>query len=374
LTRSSPTRRNPESAARLPVAAVRRSLVAWYRRVQRDLPWRRTSDPYRILLSETMLQQTRVDTVIPYYERFLEQFPDLGSLACADEQDVLRQWAGLGYYARARNLKKAAMQIMRDHDGRVPSDPKQLLALPGIGRYTAGAVRSIAFEERAAIVDGNVRRVLSRLLAAAELAPEELWQLADELVPAKAPGEFNQALMELGATVCTPRAPDCAACPLGALCAARAAGEPERFPQPVARRPPIAVTSLGAIVERNRPQRVLLLRRPSRGLLGGMWEIPAVSGDSVDELVRAVEAATGLTTVPGESLGTVHHQFTHRSLTLQLVRLKISRGRIRRSAGDTTRFCSCEQLDELPLSRLVQKALEQATLAGQPALSSRHGR
>ena len=186
----------PTSFPRARRDLIRRQLLAWYRSAQRDLPWRRTRDPYRIWLSETMLQQTRVDSVIPYYERFLERFPDVQALALADEQDVLRAWSGLGYYARARNLKRAAECIVRDHAGELPRAAEQLAALPGVGPYTVGAIRSIAFGERAAVVDGNVARVLSRLLAAPELAPAHLWRIAAELVPRAAPDQFNQALLD----------------------------------------------------------------------------------------------------------------------------------------------------------------------------------
>ena len=215
------TKRGPEPSVRLAAArrdAVRRRLLAWYATTRRDLPWRRTADPYRIWLSEAMLQQTRVETVIPYYERFLSRFPTPRALACADEQDVLRAWAGLGYYARARNLKRAAELIVRDHDGRIPSEPDALSSLPGVGRYTVGAITSIAFGKRAPVVDGNVSRVLSRLEAVRAPASAWLWDLAGRLVPPDAPGDFNQAVMELGATVCTPRAPSCPRCPLASSC------------------------------------------------------------------------------------------------------------------------------------------------------------
>ncbi len=336
---------------------VRRRLIAWYRHSHRDLPWRRTDDPYRIWLSETMLQQTRVETVIPYYERFLEHFPTLESLAAADEQDVLRDWAGLGYYARARNLKRAAEQVVRDHGGELPRDPEALAALPGVGRYTLGALRSIAFKEPTAAVDGNVTRVLARLTAARRPAARALEKLAAELVPASAPDLFNQALMELGATVCTPRSPRCLICPLRGVCAAAASGRPEDYPAPRRRRPPVPVRALGGVLRRGRPPRVLMLQRPSRGLLGGLWEIPSVAGESADALVEALLARTGLRARPGQPLGRVSHGFSHRLLDLSIVELEPCGGRLRASARPQARFCTPEQIARLPLSALVRRAL-----------------
>ena len=341
---------------------VRRRLLAWYRRSQRDLPWRRTRDPYRIWLSEMMLQQTRVDTVIPYYERFLERFPTLEALALADEQDVLREWAGLGYYARARNLKRAAECVVRDHDGQVPRDPEQLRALPGIGPYTAGAIRSIAYGERAALVDGNIARVLSRLLAERELEPAALWRIAGELVPERHPDQFNQALMELGAVLCTPRAPDCARCPLSDACDAFATGRPASFPAPRRRPQPSEVEAISGVLERGGRTRraMLLLRRPSKGLLGGLWEIPSVAGNCSDTLVSALRERTGLETRPSGRLGQVRHVFTHRALTLHVVRLEPPSGRLR--SGSDARWCSPAEIHELPLSTLMKKTLRLAEL------------
>ena len=339
---------------------MRRNLLAWYWRERRDLPWRRTDDPYRIWLSETMLQQTRVDTVVPYYERFLARFPDVQALAAADEQDVLREWSGLGYYARARNLKKAAQQIVREHGGHLPRDPELLAALPGIGRYTLGALRSIAFGERAGLVDGNVRRVFARLRADPAPEPETLWALAESLVPKNDPGDFNQALMELGATVCTARAPMCGRCPLRRCCAAHGEGHPEAYPEPRSRKPPPEVRALAGLLERRRPEpAVLMLRRPSAGLLGGLWELPSCEGADANALLRGLAERTGLEASAGEKLGELRHEFSHRSLTLGLLRLERGRGRLRASA-DGARWCARQKLGELPLSTLMRRALELA--------------
>lgn len=310
-----------------------------------------------------MLQQTRVETVIPYYERFLERFPTVDALATADEDDVLREWAGLGYYARARNLKRAAELVARDHGGALPRDADALRALPGVGRYTVGALRSIAFRERAAIVDGNVKRVLARLLAEPELPEAANWELADALVPSAHPDQFNQALMELGATVCTPRNPQCPQCPISAACQAYEAGTPEEFPAPRKRTKVREVQATAAVVERMRPRHTLLVvRRPRRGLLGGLWELPAIESGDARALADAIAERTGIqlrAADEAEPIGVVRHLFSHRALTLNLIRLRPSGGRLRRDSD--TRFCGPAELAELPLSALMRKTL---TLAG----------
>jgi len=302
-----------------------------------------------------MLQQTRVDTVIPYYERFIERFPTVQALASADEQDVLKEWAGLGYYARARNLKRAAEQMVREHAGRVPRSGDALEALPGVGRYTAGAVRSIAFGERAAIVDGNVRRVLSRWTAHDDLDDARLWDLARELVPRGRPADFNQALMELGATVCTPRTPGCTRCPVNGLCEAAALERPLDFPAARPRKAPRAVRALSAIVRRR--GRLLLVQRPSRGLLGGLWEVPSLEGDSIEALRSTIRERFGLRTSGATELGSLRHAFTHRILELSIWRFEPEPGRLRIKTGEHARFCDRAAIAELPLSTLMRKTL-----------------
>ncbi len=338
-------------------AALRRRLLDWYAKHRRDLPWRRTGDPYRIWLSEAMLQQTRVETVIPYYQRFLARFPDIEALADADEQDVLKAWEGLGYYSRARNLKRAAEQVVAEHSGQLPSQAEDLDALPGIGPYTSGAIRSIAFGQAAPVVDGNVKRVLSRWLAEPALTERELWAAAADLVPEAAPGDFNQALMELGATVCLPRAPLCLTCPVRPLCNASASGQPENFPAPRKKAPPPEVRALSGLLRAQRGGRLLMLRRPSRGLLGGLWEIPSVAGDATEPLIEQLDSQ-GLRVVAREPLGEVRHVFTHRALTLRVVALERVAGRLRAGADpDQARWCTRREIEALPLSRLMQKVL-----------------
>ena len=334
---------------------IRRRLLEWFDGAERDLPWRRTKDPYRIWLSESMLQQTRVEAVIPYYNRFLERFPTLRALAVADEQDVLREWAGLGYYARARHLKRAAEQMLREHGGTVPRDAAALRALPGIGRYTSGAIRSIAFNEPAAIVDANVKRVIARLVAEPTLPDADIWTKAEELVPDETPGRFNQALMELGAILCTPRNPDCQACPLRQSCRAASHGDPERYPAPGRKKPPREIALTSGIV--NRGPKLLLLRRPSNGILGGLWEVPTEEGTSVQALVDTLRARTGLETQPGELLGEVRHGLTHRAFTLQLFTLNLLKSRLRPGLKQAARWCTRTTLADLPLSTLTNKVL-----------------
>jgi len=261
--------------------ALAGALVRWFRASNRDLPWRRTRDPYAIWVSEIMLQQTRVEAVVPYYDRFVARFPTVHALADAPIDDVLHAWSGLGYYRRARQLHAAAAVVVGEHAGTVPGDDEALRALPGIGRYTAGAIRSIAFGHAAPIVDGNVARVLSRLFALkggpGDTAWEKrLWTLAAQLVPASDPSGFNQGLMELGATVCLPRAPRCEACPLAKFCKAHALGREEAFPPPKPRAK-VERVERWALLTRRRSDGALLLRRLAEDERNaGQWELPLI--------------------------------------------------------------------------------------------------
>src|SRR5271169_1659919 len=249
------------------LAIFRKQLLGWFRQFQRDLPWRRTSDPYRIWLSEIMLQQTRVAAAIPYYERFLERFPDVRTLAEAPEEEVLRLWAGLGYYSRARNLQKAARQIVQKHNGVFPDAPEETLELPGIGNYTAAAILSIAYGEKRAVLDGNVARVIARLEAVrGDLRGPKKWKklqkTADTLLAANAPGDWNQAMMELGATICTPRSPQCLLCPVSEFCQARKQGLTDLIPEKRKKRETVPI-ALAALVMLDTAGRTLLLPPPS---------------------------------------------------------------------------------------------------------------
>ncbi len=338
------------------------ALLPWFRECARDLPWRRSPTPYRVLLSELMLQQTRVDTVVPYFERFLERWPTLEALAAADLEDVLHAWAGLGYYSRARNLHKCAIAASRR--GGLPSTVEGLRELPGVGPYTAGAIASIAFGARAALVDGNVERVLCRLDAdptppRSTTGKRALWARAGALQEAlrttEHPGDLNQALMEVGATVCSPRAPLCAECPLEALCQAHAAGDPERYPTKIPRSKPVDVAAVYGLAWVD--GWVLGLRPP--GLLGGMWEPVGCAlepGEHAEARLRAAfEERAGLATRSMDEAGTVRHVFSHRRLSARVFHVEVEGTPSVGSYYLDVRVV--ERPETLPLSTLARKLL-----------------
>jgi A/G-specific adenine glycosylase len=302
------------------IQAIRRALLAFFDTSARDLPWRRSGDPYAIWISEVMAQQTRLETVIPYWERWLQRFPDVQALAAAPVDDVLKQWEGLGYYSRARNLHAAARIVAERHGGSLPGDYAALRALPGIGEYTAGAVSSIAFDVPSAAVDGNVRRVLARLLDEPAPTQSRLRDVAGSLVPDERPGDFNQSLMELGALICTPRAPRCTECPLRSHCAASAAGTQHDRPRMVPKRVPPMYEIVTAVL-RAPDGRVLVVRRPATGLLAGLWSFPGRELPHAPAApAEAARLAAGLarelvgSAVASEPvhIGIVAHTFSHR--------------------------------------------------------------
>ena len=288
------------------------SIIDWQRTHGRhDLPWQRSRDPYRIWLSEVMLQQTQVSAVIPYYERFLARFPDVNALALARDEDVLRLWSGLGYYARARNLHRAARLIAAEHEGAFPATAQELERLPGIGRSTAAAIAALAHGERAAILDGNVKRVLARSFGVqgwpgTAQVQAKLWALAERLLPARGIETYTQGLMDLGATLCTRAKPRCGDCPVADACIARRSGDPERFPSPRPRReaPTKAATWL---VVRHRGA-LALESRPATGLWGGLWTFPELAGGTLEDYCRA-RFGTQAETV--RKLPRIEHAFTH---------------------------------------------------------------
>ncbi len=328
--------------------ALCRSLVAWYRRNRRDLPWRRGRDPYRVWVSEIMLQQTTVRAVVPYFERFVRVFPSLQALAAARLDDVLAEWSGLGYYRRARHLHEAARLIVKQHRGRFPRRLEEALALPGIGRYTAGAILSIAYGQPLPVVDGNVARVLSRLCLVrgprSSAREKKLWSAAADLVAAAdVPGDLNQALMELGATVCAPLGPSCPKCPLRRACRARAAGLQERVPSPRRlTRPTVAVRADVAVV--TRAGRLLLRRRPDQSLMHGLWEFPTIPSGGVDD---------GLRVELRESLATIRHSITYRRLELRVRPARL----LSEPPRDRYRWVRPGDLRRLPASSLVRKIM-----------------
>lgn len=317
---------------RRPVRRIRSPLLAWYRGHRRDLPWRRTSDPWAIWVAEVMLQQTRVETVIPYYGEFLERFPTPAALAAATEEQVLAAWSGLGYYRRARALHAGARSVMERHGGRVPRGAAELLALPGVGRYTAGAIGSIAFDRPEPVLDGNVRRVLCRLEALDGRGMDRrLWDLASSLARGRDPGRLNQALMELGALVCTPRRPRCTLCPVRKLCCAFSCGRPESLPVPRRRRPTEHVrVAVAWVHSRGRA----LLERPGPGSpLRGHWDLPAVEVGAAEDGATAVKQKLrqlGLDVVVGETLALLRHAILHRDLRLEIFDCRLRRGRVAR--------------------------------------------
>ena len=312
-----------------PLPPLSSLLLPWWDTNRADLPWRRTIDPYAIWIAEVMLQQTQIATVIPYYEHWLARFPTVEALAAAPLDNVLKVWEGLGYYSRARNLHAAARRIVADHGGRLPDTLDGLLALPGVGRYTAGAVASIAFGVRAPVLDGNVIRVLSRVLDVAEdvtqpATRQRLWQLADDLVPEERPGDFNQALMELGQIICVPQAPRCLICPLADVCLARQRGtQLERPVRPPRKRTPHYDVVAAVIWRDGRPSpggQFLIAQRPHAGLLGGLWEFPGGKvepGETrAEALRREIREELAIDVEPGGFLVEVAHAYTHFRITL----------------------------------------------------------
>ena len=335
-----------------------RTLLGWYRRNRRDLPWRRTRDSYRVWVAEVMLQQTTVKSVLPYYEAFLERFPDAARLAAASEEDVVAAWSGLGYYHRARNLRRGAQHLVAHHAGRFPATLEAALAVPGVGLYTASAVLSIAHGVALPVVDGNVRRVLARLFALR--GPEWLkdgpfYNRAEEVLDRQSPGDWNQAVMELGATVCTPRQPACPVCPVRAECRARAKGLQDRIPEPRRRRAPVDVIVAAALVESE--GRVLMVRRAEGRLMGRMWEVPQTSLEArgLPDLAREVLTRHGLAVVPGPLLTLARH-----AITFRRIRVEAYRARLRREAPvdpDRYRWVTPEEVGSLPVSSMTRKIL-----------------
>jgi A/G-specific adenine glycosylase len=328
------------------IAALREHLLEWFHKFQRDLPWRRNKDPYRIWLSEIMLQQTRVAAVIPFYERFLEHFPTIRALAAAPEAEVLRLWAGLGYYSRARNLQSAAKEIVAKHGGEFPRSAEHTLALPGIGSYTAAAILSIAFGERHAVLDGNVARVTARLGAVhGDLREGARWQAlqaaADALLAPDAPRDWNQAMMELGAMICTPKSPQCLLCPVAEFCRARQLGLTEVIPEKRKKRATEEV-ELAAAVFIDKQGRTLLLPPPEtdrahvtrdevRPLISKMWHFPmiAVQRDAPRELAEFLKSLNVLrdngTRAKLEELRSARHTVTYRAIRLRPFRLAVEK-------------------------------------------------
>jgi len=345
--------------------AIADGLLTWFAAQARDLPWRRDRDPYRIWVSEVMLQQTRVETVIPYFERFVDRFPDVAALAAADLDDVLKAWEGLGYYRRARNIKQGAEQIVAAGGAALPADFDGVRALPGVGRYTAGAICSVAYGQAHPVVDGNVRRVLCRL-GAVDADPRTaaverwLWATAAALLPSDHAGPFNESLMELGATLCTPRKPTCAHCPVNGHCDGR--DDPEAYPAAPPRKAiPHKDVTAGVI---RRGERILITQRHAHSMLGGLWEFPGGKlepGETLQQcLHREIDEELGITIRIERPFIQVDHAYSHFRITLHTFLCRHSRGRPRALDCAAFRWVHPDHLEDFAFpkaDRVVLRAL-----------------
>jgi A/G-specific adenine glycosylase len=336
-----------------------RQILDWYKKNARLLPWRETKDSYAILVSEVMLQQTRVDTVIPYYQRWMERFPTISSLATATEDEVLRIWEGLGYYSRARNLHKAAREIIQKYAGVIPGTLAELQKLPGVGVYTAAAVASIAFGEDVVTVDANVRRVAARLFniddpAGSPTLEERVHQAMQANLPSGEAGDYNQALMEFGACVCVPHQPACSACPMQSFCVAFKEGVQEERPVKIAKKeiPHYEVTA--AVIWQQ--GRILLAKRPASGLLAGMWEFPGGKlqmGESYSHgLMREIQEELGAIIEVGEQIGVYHHAYTHYKVTLYAFHCTLNGRQPEALEAQEIRWVKPETLQQYPMGKI----------------------
>jgi A/G-specific adenine glycosylase len=340
----------------------RKALIGWYQANKRDLPWRHTNDPYRIWVSEVMLQQTQVATVVPYYHRFLKHFEDLKSLARADSQKVLKAWEGLGYYARARNLHRAASLVLKEHRGVVPNRWAEFRKLPGVGDYIAAAVLSLAFEQPYPVVDGNVKRVLARLLVMKEpvnkaSSTKKFQEKADQLLEPKQPGTFNQAMMELGATVCKPQQPLCGSCPVQKMCRAYQSAGVLNYPIKLKKQPTPQYRIAVGVVFKN--GRVLITRRKPSGLLGGLWEFPGgkIQKDESPEAAcsREIKEEVNLTVRVDSHLSRIKHAYTHFKIVMDVFCCSHVSGRVALNGPVDHRWIKLQKLDDFPFPKANHK-------------------
>ena len=347
----------------------RDTLVTWFKKHQREMPWRGIEDPYRIWVSEVMLQQTQVKKVVAYYERFIERFPNVQQLADAPLQDVLKVWEGLGYYARARNLHKAAMMVVNELDGEIPSDYAAFRKLPGVGDYSAAAVHSIAFNAPYAAVDGNIKRVLARLfLMDAPIndssSAKQFQQKADDLLDVEQPGLFNQAMMELGATVCRPQSPTCLVCPVSRFCEAFQTARQTEFPHRRKSEPiPEHRIAAGVIYKATE---VLIVQRPLDGLLGGLWEFPngRITEDETAEhaCIRHIGQAVNLSVTNIKYLTRVRHTFTHFKIVVDVFQCDYQSGEVTLNGPIDAKWVNLTALQDYPLPRATHKFLDKLIL------------
>ncbi len=361
--RATPSAADIQSAAHR--AAFRRAIIQWFRRAARPVSWRGTKDPYAVWIAEIALQQTRVEQGTPYIERFLHRFPDVRALASADLDEVLKLWEGLGYYARARNLHAAARRIVDDRSGRMPASATEWLDMPGVGRYTAGAIASIAFGEAAPVLDGNVKRVLARLIDLDQSiddpkVTERLWELMDSLVKGASPGDFNQGMMELGAQICTPSAPGCLVCPVQKFCHAHTAGT---VPSRPLRRAKAATPHYDVVIAAIRKNgRYLVGKRPPGGLLGGLWEFPGgkvKTGEThAAALRREISEELGIRITIGEHVATVDHAYSHFSVSLHVYRCEHRSGKAAPRAHTELRWVAKKDFSALAFPKANHKFLD----------------
>lgn len=344
----------------------REDLIAWFDGVKRDMPWRRTSDPYRIWISEIMLQQTRVDQATGYYNRFTSRFPTVETLAEADQDEVLLYWEGLGYYSRARNLHRAARQIVAEHDGHVPDTEKEIRDLPGVGPYTSAAVLSIAYDRPLAVLDGNVARVLTRVFTISDDVKKpatrtRLQSIADALLNPDRPGDFNQAVMELGATICTPKSPSCHRCPIRPTCAACAAGTPTAYPVS-AKKKPIPHRQVVVGIVQDGDGRLLITRRPDDAMLGGLWEFPGGKQEEGETLEaacrRELKEELGIEVEVGVLFDRLSHTYSHFKITLHAFLCRIVSGTPNPSNGMPMAWVEPERLDEYAFPRANRRLID----------------
>jgi A/G-specific adenine glycosylase len=353
------------SKSQIPIAKIQDALLRWYARHRRRLPWRGTRNPYHVWVSEIMLQQTRVETVIPYYKRWLARFPTVEALAAAPPDEALKLWEGLGYYSRARNLHAAAQTVAAEFGGKVPATAAELRRLPGVGRYTAGAIASIAFGADEAAVDGNVKRVLARVYnvrrdVSSPAGEAALWEMAERLAPKGRAADFNQALMDLGATVCLPKAPDCPACPLLGMCEAQRLGLQEKRPVVRQKAPSPHYTVTAGVVRKN--GRVLIAQRPADRLLGGLWEFPGGKrepGESLpDCLRRELREEAGIEVDVGRPVLTLRHAFTHFKITLYVYECEWTAGRARALEAQAVKWARPGELDGYAMGKTDRQIAE----------------
>lgn len=334
-------------------------LLQWYHNHQRNLPWRETDDPYKIWISEIMLQQTRVDTVIPYYLRFLDKFPTVYDLAEADQQEVLKVWEGLGYYSRGRNLHQAAKMVVEKFDGELPSSYEEITSLKGIGPYTASAVLSIAFQKKYAVVDGNVIRVLSRFYGIDEdirksTTKKTIQKFADDLIPRNQPGDFNQAIMELGATVCTPQNPGCTVCPVSSKCIAANSAQTGVIPyKSPAKKIPHRHIAVGLILNQN--NELLIALRPNESMLGGLWEFPGGKKEKDETLqvtvARELKEELGVEVEVFSKFQELKHAYSHFKITMHAFWCRILNGTPQPKSSQEIKWVSLDEIDNFPFPK-----------------------